>query len=73
MDSQKQISAVATERRPADPSSDAWLPLTQAAAKLKIGYYQARELALKGQLEVQFRRSRLYVSAASIARFKARN
>lgn len=48
------------------------LSLSQAAAELQIGYGVARDLALRGELEVRFEGHRMFVTAGSVAAYKAR-
>lgn len=64
---------------PAQPAAGAQvldqdlLPLSHVAAELGISYHATRDLALRGRLEVRFIGHRLYVTAASVAAFKAGN
>jgi hypothetical protein len=50
---------------------DGLLPLSRAAAELHCSYFTVRDLAFRGQLELRFLGHRLYVTAASVAAFKA--
>jgi hypothetical protein len=54
-----------------DQSLDGLLPLSRAAAELHCSYFTVRDMALRGQLELCFRGHRLYVTAVSVAAFKA--